>query len=362
MPNIIEILAALQNLPRAYNAPPITPTFTGAPLPAGLPSTPLPLTTAGQVNPGLYGSPPPLSQDTAIANSIAPTAPAPPIDTNLIQQIMALSPPAPTPPTPPSRGQRIANALLGFSAGVGGNGAQFLAQLDEPQRIYQAQLQNYNQNRQQLGLTAIEAAQSKQQRQQERITRDAMAKSDREFELYKQNLGISGSLAEKQLEQAHDLAKFQMLEQMKQQQEAAKEKEAKEKQKREFAFSLVHKDYYPQNIADEIAAHNVDGTPLSTKAQNYVGARAKKLQDEDAKVQMQIKRLGRAGVSAGPPMAVLKDGTMVPLSQVNKRLNGVVKGEDVVPVVGYVGGNLPAQAAPKNPQAQKSTQDPLGIR
>jgi hypothetical protein len=104
--------------------------------------------------------------------------PQAPLDTRLIQQMLALRGPAPTPPAPAGRGTRIANAAIGFGQGLEGRGGQFLQQLQEPQRQYQRQLENYNQQGTELGMRGLETA----QRQQEQKTRRAQEVSDREFE------------------------------------------------------------------------------------------------------------------------------------------------------------------------------------
>src|SRR5215813_687342 len=106
MPSLEELLMAL-NAPNLPNLP--------------APANPLPMGPITAPNVPQYGGP---SQVTDV-----PTAPYNPA---IAQQYQALQGPAPTPPAPLSRGQRIANAIAGFGAGVQGNGPQFFYQLEEP--------------------------------------------------------------------------------------------------------------------------------------------------------------------------------------------------------------------------------------
>lgn len=182
MPDFNAILAALANLP-----PPLSSSVPLVPAPA----------------PPINGGPafPQTEQDIA-AQSVAPTAPTEPLDQNLIRQIMALAPPAPTAPAPLSRGQRIANALIGFGAGVQGNGPQFLEQLQQPQRQYQQQLANYNNERSRLGLTALETAQNKQERGQAERQRRADIQAQRDFEVKLDQMKFTNETARDQARNA----------------------------------------------------------------------------------------------------------------------------------------------------------------
>ena len=335
MANINEILAALQNLPRAYNAPPITPTFTGAPLPAGLPN--VPLAPVGQPNVPQYGGP---SQVTE--------PPQAPFDPTILAQFLALQGPAPVAPAAPSRGQRIANALIGFGAGVQGNGPQFLEQLQQPQREYQRQLQQYNNNRSELALTGLQAG----RRDQEAKTRRAQELSDREFEAElkreTRRLNLSDD-RERQL-----LADALLSRRQREDDERAaklaeqKDRAAKETQRNEIYAKLIKDDYAPQGVAGEIADNIVHGKPLSKAAEKWRSVKAQK-------AEAQLARLNGAsgGGGTGPVMARLANGQVVPLSQVDNQAGQVILNGEGVPVVGYVGGKIPAQ-----PQGQAAPQLP----
>ena len=153
MATTLEMLLAALNNPTLPNLP--------------APAKPVALTTAGQQNGPEYGGP---SQVTE--------PPQAPINPNIAAQYLALQGPAPQAPAPLGRGQRIANALMGFGAGMEGRGGEFLRQLQEPQRRYEGQVADYNANRQRLGVMGFEAA----QRDVEARTRRAQELADREFQ------------------------------------------------------------------------------------------------------------------------------------------------------------------------------------
>src|SRR4030095_7844141 len=141
------------------------------PVPA--PANPVPMAPAPSGNVPEFGGP-----------SMAGEPPQAPLDTRIIQQMLALRGPAPTPPAPRSKAERIFNALPGFGAGFQGNGAQFLQQLQEPQRQYQRQLENYNQQGTELGVRGLQKApreeEQKTRRAQEELSREFAAEVDRE--------------------------------------------------------------------------------------------------------------------------------------------------------------------------------------
>src|SRR5262249_15745981 len=166
MANLTELLAALSNLPQIQGGPPLTPN------PAGM----------GDFKPPQamqFPQPEP-----------PPPAPSMPLNLDIIRQAIGLAGPPPTPPGPPApigTLGRIALALQGFGAGVQGVGPQFLAQLQEqreaPQRAYQQQLGQYNQERARFAMAGLEAAQRAEQTRQAQQT-DA---ANRRFELDVQN-------------------------------------------------------------------------------------------------------------------------------------------------------------------------------
>src|SRR5215475_13850895 len=136
MPSLQELLAAL-------NAPNL-PT-----LPA--PANPLPLGPLAPPNVPQFGGPSRVTEP--------PTAP---FNASLIPQYQQFAGPPPTPPPAPSRLQQIGGILGGISAGLQGRGPEYTSYLQEPQRRYKAQVENYNNRRASLGLAGFEAARADQ--------------------------------------------------------------------------------------------------------------------------------------------------------------------------------------------------------
>jgi len=348
MPSIIETLLALNN----GNLPPI---------PAPAPPMPIPgtfnpaLTTAGQPLPTItpaYGASP-----DVMSSDVAPGAPLPPLDRNLIAQYLAQALPQPTAPAPLSRGQRIANALVGFGAGIQGRGPEFLQQLQEPQRAYEQQQQAYNLNKQQLGLAGLNAAERKQERQQEMQTRAAIAKSDRDFEIYKMNVAGNDKFAMQQLDQMHEMAKLQMVERMRLDYEDRKAKEAQEQKARDFAAQYGKQAPNPK-VALEVGRFYAGLIPYEKLSPEAAGFQAMIYKREQASAE----KLARAGRTPAPTekMAILEDGTTVPASAVDKSKGAAVINGQRKKVVGYEGGKIPKTAGQKAPQGKLS--DPAGVR
>jgi len=345
MATILDLLQALNlgNLPPLPDpATPLTPTFTGAPLPAPLGNAPIPLTTAGQAPVPQYGGP---SQVTE--------PPQAPFDPAIIAQLLATQGPAPTPPPPRSRADKIFNAIAGFGAGFQGNGPQFLAQLQEPQRRYEAQLRDYNENRSRLAQTGAEIG----LRRQEAKTRRAQELSDREFnaELDRETRRLKlSSDRETQL-----LADALLSRRQREDDERAaklaeqKDRAAKETQRNNIYQKLISENFAPAKVASEMADNIVHGKPMSVSTEKWRSVKEQKL-------TAQLARLngGGSGTAAQPLMAQLENGQVVPASLVDKGKGIVAIGGKPVKVTGYIGGKIPAQ--PK--AAQGKTSDPLGIR
>src|SRR5262245_12207265 len=147
MPSFLETLLALNggNLP---------------PLPSPAPSMPLLPAPVAPISTGpAYGASPDL-----MSSNIAPTAPLPPLDMNFVNQY-AGAPPIPPVIQQPGLLDKLSTALLGVSAGLQGRGGEFAqsvkAQQEAPQREYQRQVENYQQNRR----AGLELATRKQERQ-----------------------------------------------------------------------------------------------------------------------------------------------------------------------------------------------------
>src|SRR5262245_50179727 len=88
--------------------------------------------------------------------------PQAPLDLSLIPQYQQFAGPPPVAPRPASRLEIIGGVLGGIAEGFAGRGPEFVAQLKEPQRRYEAQVENYNNRRAALGLEGFQAARSDQ--------------------------------------------------------------------------------------------------------------------------------------------------------------------------------------------------------
>src|SRR5689334_14992386 len=128
---------------------------------------------------------------------LPPQAPMPAPNNSFIQNY---SGPPPTPPAPLSKAQRIFNAIGGFGAGFQGNGAQYLEQLQQPQRQYQRQNEQYQARR----TEGIQIDERRRERQQEMQTRAAERAADREFDLFVRKSGITDQAAIEQLRYVHE--------------------------------------------------------------------------------------------------------------------------------------------------------------
>jgi hypothetical protein len=134
-----------------------------------------------------------------------------------------------------SRGQRIANALIGFGAGVQGNGPEFLRQIQEPQRRYEAQTADYNARRDALRLRGTEAALDRQERETARARRLADQEYDAEFQRESRRLGLADSEAHERLRQSFELQKQAAAFAAEEKRELAREQRAREVDAKQIA-------------------------------------------------------------------------------------------------------------------------------
>lgn len=188
-PTYLDVLQALNALPNggAPILPPITPT------PA------LPLIAAP--------SPPASLPSFAPPPSPAPVAPMPALDPRIVAAYQAIRGPAPSPPAPLSTRQRIGNALLAFGAGFQGRGPEVLAQIRQPQREYEQNLQRYNEQGTQLGVMGLNAAREQAQTQQAQTQRQADEQARRDFDVFLQRQGVQDQEARDRLLHQFDLEK-----------------------------------------------------------------------------------------------------------------------------------------------------------
>lgn len=237
------------------------------PVPA--PASPVPLAPAPTGNVPEYGGP-----------SMVTEPPQAPLDTRLIQQMLALRGPAPTPPAPRSKAERIFNALAGFGAGFQGNGPQFLQQLREPQQQYQRQLQRYNNLGTELGTQGLTIA----QRQQEQKTRRAQEVSDREFEAEVRRETRRLNLTDqREIEMFRDTLATRRAREKAERDEAAAERKRREQQEddaRTLAGRLgTGAGAAPPALAKELGRYYANLTDnLSPAAAKWVNAQAEKAQ------------------------------------------------------------------------------------
>lgn len=234
------------------------------PLPRPAPSAPIPYAPVPTF--------PPLSDETSAAFAALNPEPMPPAimqpsspDRELIALLAGQ---APTPPTPLSRGQRIANALIGFGAGVQGRGPQFLAQLQEPQREYQRQLERYQGRRTQ----ALEFAQTHAEREQDRAQRAAQAQYQREYNIWLKKMDIRRDEADTRTKQAFDLLKIRETERI-----ADEKLVAQQAQQNKIKLAELTSKYRQagaKQYAGELAQKDIDPAyKLSPGAEKWESAR-----------------------------------------------------------------------------------------
>lgn len=266
---------------------PRLPVSPSGPPPVSLPN--VPLLPAPRGNVPEYGGP---------SQVVEP--PQAPLDTGILAQILAAQGPAPTPPAPLGLRERFANALIGFGAGTQGYGPQFLQQLQEPQRRYEQQVENYNANQSRLKLLGTEAM----MREQEATTRRAQEVSDREFNAETrreaQRLGFNDQMA---LEKFRDARQAQR----DKERERASDEKLLQQQKLKFGEDLgaQTKFYKANGVKDpvqarrlalndfsEVAAQLGYTVPELTKADN--GALALVAAHID-----RLNRLSRGGAAGG---------------------------------------------------------------
>ncbi len=280
MANLTELLLALQNLPQTQGGPSVFPQIG----PATMPDTPQP----------------PASLTMSEAPPVAPGAP---LNPDIIRQYLALLGPAPTPPpaqAPAGILDKIAAALGGVSAGIQGYGPQYAqslrAQREQPQREYQARLDQYNQQKQQLGLRGLEAAQSAEERRQDREQRVADRQFERDFQENARRAGITDTMALDKLRDAMQTQRDKERERAQDERQQEQIKAQKERDARTLENQLISKDFVPPEIAKEIANYTAGKIEtLSQRTRQYQSAQAKKLQAQADR----LSRIGAGGAGGG---------------------------------------------------------------
>jgi len=339
MANFAALLSALSNLPQ-FSDNPLTPGFNpNAPPP--IPALPAPTFT-----PDTSSLPMELAGPTA-----PPPTPAMPLNADILRQYLALAGPAPTPPPQQklSPGELLSLVFQNIGAGAQGQGQQFNAQLraqqEAPQREYQQQLAEYNQQKQRFGLAGINAAQSAEERRQDRGNRMAENQFKRDYDEFVRRGNFTDEIAKMKLAdalQTERQAKVQadIDERQRLAKEAANNKQ-RAQIKKSFLDQLKGSD---RQYADELASYAMNEIDqLSPGAQKAYSV-------AQGKAEAQIQHLQRITTSRGagapktpPTQAVLENGMTVPANLVDKKLGTVSIGGKILNVTGYTGkGTAPA--------------------
>jgi hypothetical protein len=257
----------------------------------------------------------PMPPMSIAAMDAPPAAPSAPLDQSIIQRFLSTLPPAPTAPAQQPAGtlDKIANVLMGVSAGMQGQGAQFVSSLraerERPQREFEAKQERYEQQRSALTLAGTEAAMRSEERRQDRETRAAERNFERDFQENARRMGFTDQVAIEKLREASQI-----------QRDRERERAADEKQQAAFQQQLniekgkLRKAFLDQGAgrhADELAAFSLGQidtlSPAAEKANTLIQAKIARLQ-----------RQGGGGGASGKIMtlAELSDGSIVPASQV----------------------------------------------
>src|SRR5262245_59100395 len=258
----IELLRALMALNRG-DLPPLPRPATSAPIPYAPVPDLGPLSTETTA---AYGA---LNPEPVPPRFIQPTLP----DASLINQEVG---PAPTAPAPLSRAQRIFNAIGGFGAGVQGQGAQYLAQLQEPQREYQRQLERYQVRR----TEALDRAERRAEREAAQANRANELAYERDYKMWLQKNDIRGDAAKEAGRQA-----FELLREANRAEREEKRELARERRERESDAKVRTGRFFT-------ASKNM---ALSTElGRYYAGLSDKPLSAAAAKLDAQLQGVGQA--------------------------------------------------------------------
>lgn len=278
MPTALDILLARTR----GDLPPVPGPATSAPIPLA------PTTGIG-----------PLSEDTTAAfaalnpEPVPPAmAPAPPIDTNFINTYAGAAPVAPT-IQDPSTLARIGTILSAVSAGLQGQGPQFVANLraerEAPIRRYEQQLQAYNERRQR----GLELATRQQEREQDRAQSLADRQYDTEFKKWLQKTGVRNAEAAVRLEQAFNLERDARKAAADLREQERKDKAQQQRDARTFAARLgTGPGAAPAELAEELGKYYANLTDsLSPAASKWLNAQARR-------ADILARRAGTGGISS----------------------------------------------------------------
>lgn len=287
----------------------------GAPLPD--PAKPLPVPLAPVPNLG------PLSTETTAAYGALNPEPVPPrivqpapVDTNFVNQYSGS---APTPPAPATRLQRIAAALQGFGAGVSGEGAQFLYQLREPERRYQAQQEQYQDRR----ARALELAERRAEREAELANRANELAYERDFKTWLQKNNTRDDESKERMRQAFELEKEARRARLETDRELARER-----RQREVDARQIEERYFTATknraLSRELGRH---WAGLSTGPLSPAAARL----DQQVQGIGEVRMRRSAGIGGGGGTGV-SNAAMKALANFNgalEEVRGAVQRQDV---------------------------------
>jgi len=270
----------------------------------------------------------PLSTDTTLAQTAQNPEPVPPRffqpaapDMNFVNQYAGA---APTPPQQPSGLQRVANALIGFGAGIQGNGPQFLNYLQQPQQIYQAQNEAYQQRRG----AGLELAERRADREAAQANQIAEAQYQREFAAWQRNNADADAMTKLKAQQAFQMQRDAAKYAADQKAAIAKDQAAKATLRDNIATKYGTQDFAPANVATELADAIVYGKPISAATEKWRSVRADKAQAQADKLQAQIGRLNAAG-GAGVALSRRAQAALANFNGALEELKGIyARGEN----------------------------------
>ncbi len=272
MSNFMAVLDALSQLPGAQqSANPLT--VTRPSIPGNLPIAPGP-------TPVPFSAPIPARTDFMEPNYEPGAmfnfrAAEQPLDQALIDRYLSLAGPAPVAPEPRKIGtlEKIAAALGGFSAGIRGEGPQYLAALraerERPQREFQRRQEEFEDRRFRLGLAGTEAAQRTEEKRQQRAQFEADRQFEREVAENARRMKLTDQAAVEQLRGAMRIQRDRANAEARRIEEEKKEKAATLKRVNDRA-NQIFDDYkvkgqptIPRSAAQRIADFLETGKPLT---------------------------------------------------------------------------------------------------
>ena len=272
------------------------------PVPAPAPSMPLPVRTAGPT-PG-----PPLSAPP----ELPPVAPLPAADTNFVNQYAGPAPVAPV-QRDPGLLDKLSTILLGVSSGLQGRAPQFIESVREerlrPIREYNAALERF-QNRRTQGL---EIDTRRREREQDRATRTAEAKAEREFQQFVSDRQFMNQAARDQAQQA-----FQLELQTRRADAELRELQRKERGQQERDARLIARDFGKVGAKPEIARELGRYYSMLT---DEISPEAAKFESAQARLaEVRARRAAAGGAGGGAATSVRAQKMIDEINSINQKM------------------------------------------